>query len=372
MLFSRKGHLDMTQTIDSSKGSSSVSDRPTWAIRRRLLRVLVICSLTLVGLLLLGLSYQAIASTLDASHYPPPGKLVDIGGYRLHITCTGTGSPTVILDAGLGGTSLDWSKVQPAVARFTRVCSYDRAGYGWSESGPGPRTSQQIVKELHLLLAHAQVRGPYVLVGHSVGGLNMRLYAYRYPGEVAGMVLLDATSEHQFAQFGPYPPFFPPQAMSAAEQQYQLFRGAALFGVARLALQTGLAPLEDAAAYPATVQPILLAHAAQTRYYSTQYDELAALQESAAQVRAARTASPSYGHLPLIVLTQDYSQDHSPQGKQMAVVWDALQNDLASLSSNSQHSVAQHSGHYVQLDRPDLAITAIQSVWQQARQEARR
>ncbi len=357
----------MTQTTDSSTGSSSVSSRPRRTIRRRLVRVLIICSLTLVGLLLLGLSYQAIASALDASHYPPPGKLVDVGGYRLHINCTGTGSPTVILDAGLGGTSLDWSKIQPAVARFTRVCSYDRAGYGWSESGPGPRTSQQIVQELHLLLVHAQVNGPYLLVGHSVGGLNMRLYAYRYPGEVAGMVLLDSTNEHQFAQFGMYPPFFPPQAVSAAEQQLQLYRVAAPFGVARLALQTGLFPLDDAAAYPAAVRPILLAQAMQTRYYATQHDELAALQESAAQVRAARQAHPSYGHLPLIVLSQDYSQDHSPQGEQTAATWDALQQDLASLSSNSQHSVAPHSGHYIQLDRPDLAIAAIQSVWQQAR-----
>src|SRR5437868_14963164 len=183
MLFSRKGHIKMTQTIDSRKGSSFVSPRPRRTIRRRLMRFLGIFSLSLVGLLLLGLLSQALASGLDASHYPPPGKLVDVGGYRLHINCTGTGSPTVILDAGLGGTSLDWSKIQPAVARFTRVCSYDRAGYGWSESGPGPRTSPQIVKELHLLLVHAQVNGPYLLVGHSVGGLNMRLYAYRYPGE---------------------------------------------------------------------------------------------------------------------------------------------------------------------------------------------
>src|SRR5438309_5962518 len=194
MLFSRKGHIDMTHTIDSSTGSSSVSSRPRRTIRQRLLRLLGIVSLSLVGLLLLGLSYQAIASAVDTSHYPAPGKLVDIGGYRLHINCTGTGSPTVILDAGLGGTSLDWSKVQPAVAGFTRVCSYDRAGYGWSDTGPGPRTSQQIVKELHLLLVHAQISGPYLLVGHSLGGLNMRLYAYRYPGEVAGMDLLASPS----------------------------------------------------------------------------------------------------------------------------------------------------------------------------------
>jgi len=317
---------------------------------------------------LYGLSFQAIASAVDAAHYPAPGKLVDIGGYRLHINCTGTGSPTVILDAGLGGTSLDWSKVQPAVARFTRVCSYDRAGYGWSESGPGtPRTSQQIVKELHLLLAHAQIHGPYVLVGHSAGGLNMRLYAYRYPAEVAGMVLLDATSEYQFAPFGRHPAQFPPQAVSAAVLQLQVFSVAAHFGVARMALQSGLFPLEDFAAYPAAVKPILLARVSQTRYYSTQHNELAALQESAAEVRAARLARPSYGKLPLVVLSQDDSQDRSAEGKQMAATWDVLQQDLASLSSNSQHSVAAHSGHYIHLDRPDLVITAIQSVWQRAR-----
>jgi len=356
----------MTQTIDSRNDYSSVSSHPRRTIKQRLKRLLIIGSLSLVGLLLLGLSSQGTASAVDAARYPAPGKLVDVGGYRLHINCTGTGSPTVILDAGLGGSSLDWSKVQPAVARFTRVCSYDRAGYGWSETAPGPRTSQQIVTELHALLARAKINGPYVLVGHSIGGLNMRLYAYHYPADVAGLVLLDATSEHQFAPFGKYPAYFPPQGVNAAVLQLQVYRVAAYFGLTRLALQTGLAPLEDFAAYPSAVKPIVLAHASQTRYYSTEHDELAALQESAAQVRAARQASPSYGKLPLIVLSQDFSQDQSAQGKQTAATWDALQQDMASLSSNSQHSVAQHSGHYIQLDRPDLAIAAIQSVWQQA------
>ena len=360
----------MTQTSDRRDIASPVSARPRRTIKQRLLRLLVIGSLFLAGLLLngllYGLSFQVIASAVDSARNPAPGKLVDVGGYKLHINCTGTGSPTVILDAGLGGTSLDWSKVQPAVTRFTRVCSYDRAGYGWSESGPGPRTSQQIVTELHLLLSRAKIEGPYVLVGHSAGGLNMRLYAYRYPADVVGMVLLDATSEHQFAPFGTHPAYFAPQAVNAAVQQLQVFSIAAHFGVARMALHSGLFPLEDFAAYPVAVKPILLAQVSQTRYYSTQHDELAALQDSAAQVRAARLARPSYGKLPLIVLSQDYSQDRSAQGKQMAAMWDALQQDLASLSSNGHHSVAQHSGHYIHLDRPDLVITAIQSVWQQA------
>jgi pimeloyl-ACP methyl ester carboxylesterase len=366
MLFSRRGRIKMAQASDSTDGTPPVSSRPHRTIRQRLLRLLAVFSLVLVGLLLLGLISQAVANAVDAAHFPAPGKLVDIGGYQLHINCTGTGSPTVVLDAGLGGTSLDWSKVQPAVARFTHVCSYDRAGYGWSQTGPGPRSSQQVVTELHALLTQAKINGPYVLVGHSFGGLNMRLYAYRYPADVAGMALLDATSEHQFAPFGTHPAFFPPQGVNSAVQQLRVFSVAAYFGLTRLALQTGLAPLEDFAAYPAAVKPIVLAHASQTRYYSTEHDEYAALQKSAAQVRAARQASPSYGKLPLIVLSRDYSQDQSAQGKQDAATWDALQQDMASLSSNSQHSVAQHSGHYVQLDRPDLAIAAIQSVWKQA------
>lgn len=356
----------MAQTSDTSEVPPAIASLPHRTLKQRLLRLLGVGSVLLVAFLLSGLISQAIASAVDIVHYSAPGKLVDIGGYRLHIHCTGTGSPTVILDAGLAGTSLDWSKVQPAVARFTRVCSYDRAGYGWSDNGPGPRTSQQIVKELHLLLARAQIDGPYVLVGHSFGGLNMRLYAYHYPKEVVGMVLLDATSEHQFAPFGAHPAYFPPDEVSAAALQCQVFHVAAYVGMTRTALRTGLAPLEDFVAYPSAVKPILLAQASQTRYYQTQGDEYAALQDSAAQVRAARQATPSYGKLPLIVLSHDGSQDKTAQGQEQEATWDALQQDMASLSSNGSHRVAQHSGHYVHLDRPDLAIAAIQSIWRQA------
>src|SRR5512132_3663891 len=122
---------------------------------------------------------------------PPPGRLVSLGNHRLHIRCDGDGAPPVIFDAALGGSSLSWSLVHPAVARLTRPCSYDRAGFGWSDAGPLPRTAGRIADELHDLLRAAALAPPYVLVGHSYGGLVTRLYASRHPNDVAGLVLIE-------------------------------------------------------------------------------------------------------------------------------------------------------------------------------------
>ena len=130
---------------------------------------------------------------------PPPGQLIDLGGWRLHLNCLGKASasqPTAILEAGAGDFSVDWSLVQPGVARFARVCSYDRAGSGWSDLGPRPRTMHQLVWELHTLLDNAGVKPPFVLVGHSYGGWLVRLYGFTYPAEVAGMVLVEAGADN--------------------------------------------------------------------------------------------------------------------------------------------------------------------------------
>ena len=139
------------------------------------------------ALMMAGLGYQSISERIDDWRYPPPGQLVDIGGYSLHINCSGEGGPAVILEPGLGWTSLEWTIVQRGVEKFTQVCSYDRAGYGWSDPGPEPRTSQSLVDELHKLLVKAQVMPPYILVGHSFGVINVRLYASQYPEEVLPM-----------------------------------------------------------------------------------------------------------------------------------------------------------------------------------------
>lgn len=147
--------------------------------------------------LLVGTAYQWAENRDDLRAYPAPGKFLDVGGHRLHLWCTGAGSPAVVLEAGLGGSALQWSRVQPEIARTTRVCSYDRAGMGWSDLGPNPRSAAQIVSELHTLLQAAHVTAPYVLTGHSSGGLYIRLYASTYPTDVVGMVLVDAAHEDQ-------------------------------------------------------------------------------------------------------------------------------------------------------------------------------
>ena len=153
-----------------------------------------------VGLSLAGAIYEPVAEAADIRAYPPLGQLVDVGGYRLHIHCTGTGSPTVVIDGGWGAWSLEWSGVQREVAKTTQVCTYDRAGRGYSEAGPLPRNAVQFAKELHILLERANIAGPYVLAGHSLGGLPVRVFAHEYPTQVAGVVLIDSMSPGQRTQ----------------------------------------------------------------------------------------------------------------------------------------------------------------------------
>src|ERR671921_2087085 len=154
-----------------------MSSSTSRGIMRRIGKVLLWLVVVLLVLAVAGAIYQAIATELAERAYPPPGEMVDVGGYRLHINCVGQGSPTVVLDAGSGGFSAQWVRVQREVSDTTRVCAYDRAGMGWSQRGPDPRDAKQISSELHTLLGKAGIEGPYVLVGHSYGGLYMQTYA---------------------------------------------------------------------------------------------------------------------------------------------------------------------------------------------------
>src|SRR5215212_7643357 len=180
---------------------SVVSSTTARRLMRRIGMALLGLVVALLALAVAGAIYQVIATELAERAFPPPGEMVDVGGYSLHINCVGQGSPTVVLDAGSGLFSAQWVRVQREVSGTTRVCAYDRAGMGWSEMGPDPRYAQQITIELHTLLGKAGIEGPYVLFGHYFGGMYMQTYAARYPDEVAGVALVDSSTDpDQFSQ----------------------------------------------------------------------------------------------------------------------------------------------------------------------------
>jgi pimeloyl-ACP methyl ester carboxylesterase len=217
-----------------------------------------------------GATYQRVATRRDRARTPAPGRLVDIGGHRLHIWCNGSGTPAVILETGLGGSSADWGFVQPEVATFTTVCSYDRAGMGYSVPGPSPRTMARIVRELTQLLDGAGVPCPVVLVGASIGGLAVRLFASEHPDRVAGLVLVDASHEDQDVEVPRVAPFVP--LLSS-------------LGIFRLLGVTFGPP-------PANLAPAVRRFAETTGFRASAYqvavDEFTHLRQSAAEVKAPR------------------------------------------------------------------------------------
>ena len=171
-------------------------------LRSRSRRWLLNPVLAMLALAAIGGGYETVREATDARAYPMPGRLIDVGGHRLHLHCTGSGSPTVVLEPGAGETSSNLGWIAPAVARDTRVCVYDRAGRGWSEPADNPPDGEQIATDLHTLLQRGHIAGPYVLAGHSFGGLYALTFAARYPGEVAGMVLVDSTAPASTANRG--------------------------------------------------------------------------------------------------------------------------------------------------------------------------
>ncbi|GCE07270.1 alpha/beta fold hydrolase [Dictyobacter aurantiacus] len=299
-----------------------------------------------------GALYQVLAEAKDRRRYPPPGRLIDVGGHRLHYLDMGKGGPTVVLDSGLGCSMLDWCYIQPAVARFTRVCAYDRAGYGWSEPGPKPRSAGRIVDELLTLLRRGGIPGPYVLVGHSLGGLHMQLFARRHPELVAGLVLIDASPLDQRRRVPR-----PARARWLQQQlRWQLFCWSspllARIGVVRLQKRLQR-PKTGPTRYPATVQPIAEAQRLRSRAFDWTFGEARAIERSEEEVRTA----PAFPPIPLIVLAAENSSSGAIQQ-----LWLQLQGEQALLSPESSLRIVKQSGHFIQIDQPDSVIQAIRDI----------
>jgi pimeloyl-ACP methyl ester carboxylesterase len=361
------------------KPKIAVQTSNTWRTRGwrlYLKRGLLALAMLLVALPILGFGYETIAAAVDARRFPPPGKLVTVDGHRMHINCTGEGGPTVVMDAGLGGWSLDWSTVQPDIAQFTRVCSYDRAGFGWSEPDAAPGDAQHAVDSLHTLLANSGETGPFVLVGHSNGGLRALLYAHAYPQEIAGVVLVDPTpratdeervaflSAAEQAEYLALLQALKPEIAGDETSFFKLMQRLRPFGVPRLLTDS----LLQGSPYPylsADVQPALRFGMNQRGRLATSMAEDEHRQANVDRVRAVR----SLGSVPLAVLASAkmtlFYQDRRPANLPPRLVeliektaWES-KADMAHLSSNSTITGVERSGHYIQFDRPDAVIEAV-------------
>ena len=314
--------------------------------------------------------------------HPPPGRMVDLGGYRLHINCQGSsqaGSPTVVIDAASGEFSLHWAAVQQKVAEFTRVCTYDRAGMGWSDRSRKPYTAMRTVEELHTLLMQAGVEPPYVLVGHSLGGLNVRLYAHEHPDQVAGLVLVDPAHEEQLLRS-------PEGYQQLVRKQITLLKWAGRLGVwsnslGLLALYPNLVEKALPSKLPEETHQVFLdVVLSSTKFFEIVTGEMPVAEEAMALLRAM--PDTSLGDRPLIVLsagmlvTPDEVEHFEQAGRfledaeQVRAVMTELQAELAALSSNGEQIIAAESGHNIYADQPELVVDAIRQVVQAAQCQA--
>jgi len=283
----------------------------------------------------LGGGYETIREALDR-RIVAPGQLVDVGGHRLHLRCVGSGTPTVLLESGLGETGAYWGWISPAVARDTRVCVYDRAGRGWSDPVYVPQDGVAVATDLHTLLDRAHVSGPFVLVGHSSGAQYVRIFAGRYPEQVAGMVLLDGQPAEAFEGLPSYPMFY-----RAFHRIFAVLPTLARLGVGRLVVRSDLA-------LPAPAREMQRVHHASARLYRSLRDEFDELPTSLAQAQSFQ----SLGNRPLVVVTA--AQD--PQAG-----WLPLQDRMAALSTNSSHRVVPYAHNALVTDR-SAAQTSIHAI----------
>jgi pimeloyl-ACP methyl ester carboxylesterase len=294
-------------------------------------------------------AYQALGEARDRRRTSPPGRLVDVGGYRLHIMPAGHGTPAVVVITAMGDAGSEWLDVQRAIAQQTEVCLYDRAGLGWSDSPPRRRTAAAMAGELHALLRGAGIMPPYVLVGHSMGGLVARVFIQRYPDEVTGLALVD--SSH------------PGQKGRLPKIEMRNYRGGKLLeaalawtrplGLRRLAGDLGLRQS---------------ASAGRSRHRRAAYGELLAFDAM------CREVAGGVGDLPLAVVTSSELDPNQPAGSRTRRArhrfypsWAALQGELATLSTNSTHVVSERAGHYVHRDDPELVTRVITALVAQTR-----
>jgi pimeloyl-ACP methyl ester carboxylesterase len=321
----------------------------------------------LTGIVAAGFVYQALGDYLDAHRYPAPGRLVDTGNGRLHLHVQGASSPVIVMESGLAASSLSWSLVQPKLAEFARACTYDRAGLGWSPAVSKSRTLRETVADLHAALSRADLPGPYILVGHSFGGLLMRVFAHLYPDQVTGLVLIDPVSIAYWAACTPY------ERRRIWGGAHLSRRGAwlARIGVVRAALTLlvsggrripqliGRISAPQAAGLmsrlvgevqklPPATWPIVRAHWSRPKAFAAMAATLEALPSSACEA----ATMPIPAEIAVIILS---AASATPAELAERDRW-------AAQSTNGRHIRTEGTGHWLQLERPELVVKAVSSL----------
>ena len=330
-----------------------------------------------------GLASGAVLTRADVSPYLQAQQMVDVGGHKLNLFCTGQGSPSIILDAGEGEHMDTWRRLQPAIATFARVCSFDRAGMGFSEGGPLPRDASAIVSDEHALLERAHIPPPYVLVGHSIAGLYALLYADRYPDQVVGMVLVDPSFPGQEPLMDAASPTMKrmnadgPRAYTfcyeaAVHGKLRLDRGAAAYALC--GFPPNIAAIIKTQCAKQSTAACALGRATRKQYDRPTFwaalrseDAASSTTDSAEDIKAQR----SFGSMPLIVLTaaDEVAGAPFPPMEKSAIMraWTAGHERLARLSSVGVHFIIPQSGHFIHLDRPAAVVSAVAEVASQAK-----
>jgi len=345
-------------------------------------RVVLGLLILLLGLAAVGAIYQAIATARDAQTYKPLDQMVDVNGIQMRLDCSGTGSPTVVLEAGGESSAIVWARVQGDVAQFTRVCSYDRAGYGWSDPVREELVPQRVAEMLHDLLAQAGEKPPYLMVAHSMGGVYVRTFTAVYPADVVGMVLVDTSHENQTQlakQLTPAEIRESPESIEAAKAQrtiLKLLPIAEPLGLLRAfkIMDAGAASLQ----LPEEKKAAFLAESYRTGYMAAYLREVNMMEAYFEQGGKPN----SLGDIPLIVLsaelnTQKMSEQYAPSVRsklttdilqQQVDALNGLHAELAGLSTRGKWIIVPGTGHFIQLDAPQVVTDAIREVFGQVRQ----